>query len=91
MRWKLLDQEEREILAALEENKGNKDLECALEAVRMRMRLLPSKRGEGQLMWGKGLGMTCRVTRSLERHGMEDGDRDCCSKFRLLLVQMIPM
>jgi len=56
MRWKLLDQEEREILAALEQNKGNADLECALEAVRMKMRLLPSKRGEGTVNVGHGAG-----------------------------------
>lgn len=47
MRWKLLDQEEREILDALKQDEGNADLECALEAVRMKMKLLPSKRGEG--------------------------------------------
>jgi hypothetical protein len=46
-RWKLLDQEEREIVDALKSNEGNTDLECALEAVRMKIKLLPSKRGEG--------------------------------------------
>jgi hypothetical protein len=56
MRWKLLDQEEREILSALEANKGNADLECALEAVRMKMRLLPSKRGEETANVGQGAG-----------------------------------
>jgi hypothetical protein len=56
MRWKLLDQEEREILGALETQKGNLDLECALEAARMKMRLLPSKRGEETTNVGQGAG-----------------------------------
>lgn len=55
-RWKLLDQEEKEILAALEANKGNVDLECALEAVRMKMKLLPSKRGEATANVAQGAG-----------------------------------
>jgi len=55
-RWKLLDQEEREILSALEANKGNADLECALEAVRLKMKLLPSQRGEETANVGQGAG-----------------------------------
>jgi hypothetical protein len=56
MRWKLLDQEEREILDALKQNEGNADLDCALEAVRMKMKLLPSKRGEGTANVVQGAG-----------------------------------
>jgi hypothetical protein len=56
MRWKLLDQEEREILDALKQNEGNADLDCALEAVRMKMKLLPSKRGEGAANVVQGAG-----------------------------------
>lgn len=56
MRWKLLDQEEREIVDALKSNQGNADLECALEAVRMKMKMLPSKRGEGTANVAKGAG-----------------------------------
>jgi len=52
----LLDQEEREILSALEANKGNADLECALEAVRLKMKLLPSQRGEETANVGQGAG-----------------------------------
>ncbi len=55
-RWKLLDQEEREILNALKQNEGNIDLECALEAVRMKMKLLPSKRGESTTNIVQGAG-----------------------------------
>jgi hypothetical protein len=45
-RWKLLGDEEAEILKALETNEGNKDLATALEAVEMKKKLLPSQRGE---------------------------------------------
>jgi hypothetical protein len=56
MRWKLLDAEEREIVDALKANEGNQDLECALEAVRMKMKMLPSKRGEATVNVAKGAG-----------------------------------
>ncbi|KAE9379139.1 hypothetical protein N431DRAFT_434147 [Stipitochalara longipes BDJ] len=56
MRWKLLDQEEREIIDALKVNERNADLECALEAVRMKMKMLPSKRGEETANVVKGAG-----------------------------------
>jgi hypothetical protein len=56
MRWKLLDQEEREILDALKQNEGNADLETALEAVHMKRKLLPSKRGEETANVAKGAG-----------------------------------
>jgi hypothetical protein len=55
-RWKLLDQEEREIVDALKTNEGNADLQCALEAVRMKIKLLPSKRGEETANVAKGAG-----------------------------------
>jgi hypothetical protein len=60
-RWKLLDQEEKEILDALKQNEGNMDLECALEAVRMKMKLLPSKRGEAtaNIVQGAGHELPC--------------------------------
>jgi hypothetical protein len=46
-RWKLLDQEEAEILKAIEDgNMENKDLEMALQAVEMKKKLLPSQRAE---------------------------------------------
>jgi len=40
-RWKLLDQEEKEILNELEANDGNQDLTVALEAVEVKKKLLP--------------------------------------------------
>jgi len=46
-RWKLLDQEEKEILEALETCESHGDLELALEAVEMKRKMLPSERGEG--------------------------------------------
>jgi len=55
-RWKLLDQEEREIIDALKTHEGNTDLQCALEAVRMKMKMLPSKRGEETANVAKGAG-----------------------------------
>lgn len=46
-RWKLLDEQEREILRAIElEGAKNRDLDVALEAVEMKKKLLPSRRGE---------------------------------------------
>jgi hypothetical protein len=56
MRWKLLDQEEREVVDALKVNEGNQDLECALEAVRMKMKMLPSRRGEATANVVRGAG-----------------------------------
>jgi len=56
MRWKLLDDEEKEILRALGMNKDNVDLACALEAVEMKKKLLPSQRGEGTVNVGAGRG-----------------------------------
>ena len=60
-RWKLLDQEEKGILDALKQNEGNMDLQCALEAVRMKMKLLPSKRGEAtaNIVQGAGHELPC--------------------------------
>jgi hypothetical protein len=55
-RWKLLDAEEAEILKALETNEGNTDLACALEAVEMKKKLLPSQRGEGTANVSQGKG-----------------------------------
>lgn len=46
-RWKLLDEEEAEIQAVLEEDEGNVDLQSALRAVRMKKQMLPSQRREG--------------------------------------------
>ncbi|KAE8451314.1 hypothetical protein EG329_004480 [Mollisiaceae sp. DMI_Dod_QoI] len=47
MRWKLLDEEEREILRAVEQDgEANMDLNVALEAVEMKKKMLPSKRAE---------------------------------------------
>jgi len=48
--------EEAEILKALETNQGNMDLACALEAVEMKKKLLPSQRGEGTANVGQGKG-----------------------------------
>jgi len=45
-RLKLLDQEEREILRAIDSESGSRDLAVALEAVEMKKKLLPSQRGE---------------------------------------------
>lgn len=56
MRWKLLDEEEKEILAAQEANGGNDDLAVALASVRMKMKLLPSQRGESTANVGQGAG-----------------------------------
>jgi hypothetical protein len=50
MRWKLLAAEEREILSALGTNKESVDLACALEAVDMKKKLLPSQ-VRGSFAW----------------------------------------
>jgi hypothetical protein len=58
-RWKLLDEQEREILRAIEqEGAGNRDLDVALEAVEMKKKLLPSKRGEAVANVSEGEGHT---------------------------------
>ncbi len=57
MRWKLLDQEEREILHAVQaEGKPNENLSIALEAVEMKKKLLPSQRAESTANIGPGAG-----------------------------------
>jgi len=56
VRWKLLHAEEKEILSALGTNKESVDLACALEAVEMKKKLLPSQRGEGTANIGSGRG-----------------------------------
>lgn len=56
VRWKLLDAEEKEILSALGTNKENVDMACALEAVEMKKKLLPSQRAEGTANIGSGKG-----------------------------------
>jgi hypothetical protein len=58
MRWKLLDEEEREILSVLDslETGENRDLALALEAVGMKKRMLPSQRAEGAANVGRGTG-----------------------------------
>jgi hypothetical protein len=53
MRWKLLDEEEREILKALETGE-NADLAVALEAVEIKKKLLPSHRAESTADVGLG-------------------------------------
>jgi len=55
-RLKLLDMEEREILGAMEGDQENADLRVALDAVRMKKKLLPSKRSEGTANVGGGRG-----------------------------------
>lgn len=58
-RWKLLDEQEREILRALEqEGAGNQDLSVALEAVEMKKKMLPSKRAEAVANVSEGRGHT---------------------------------
>ena len=56
MRWKLLDAEEKDILSALENEDGNRDLAVALEAVELKKKLLPSQRGERTENVGEGRG-----------------------------------
>lgn len=47
MRWKLLDQEEAEILQAMgQEGTDDRNLDLALQAVEMKRKLLPSQRAE---------------------------------------------
>jgi len=55
-RLRLLDQEESEILQALDSESGNRDLTVALEAVEMKKKLLPSQRGEATANVAKGRG-----------------------------------
>lgn len=55
-RWNLLDGEEREILSALESHGENTDLRCALEAVELKRKMLPSRRAEGTANVGAGSG-----------------------------------
>jgi len=58
-RWKLLDEEEREILRAVEEEgHGNSDLNVALEAVEMKKKMLPSRRAEAVANVSEGQGHT---------------------------------
>ena len=54
----MLDAEEKEILGALETEKGrgSGDLQVALEAVEMKKKLLPSQRAEGTANVVKGRG-----------------------------------
>lgn len=54
-RWKLLDEEEKEISKVLESGE-NSDLAVALEAVEMKKKLLPSQRAEGTANVGAGRG-----------------------------------
>lgn len=61
VRWRMLDQEERELLSALEhggsEVEGTTtDLEVLLQSVEMRRALLPSRRGEATTNVGVGVG-----------------------------------
>jgi hypothetical protein len=70
-RWKLLDEEEREILSVLrstevggvdavegvETGENDLDLRVALAQVEMRKRMLPSRRREGTANVGNGVGM----------------------------------
>jgi hypothetical protein len=57
MRWKLLDEEEKEILEGLARgNSENRDIALALEAVEMKRTLLPSQREEDTANVGKGRG-----------------------------------
>lgn len=58
MRWKMLDEEEREILRALDMEGGvkNRDLDVALEAVEMKKRMLPSRRPEAVANVSQGQG-----------------------------------
>ncbi|KUJ20938.1 uncharacterized protein LY89DRAFT_681570 [Mollisia scopiformis] len=59
MRWKLLDEEEKEILRAVEqEGNENRDLNVALEAVEMKKKMLPSKRAEAVANVSEGQGHT---------------------------------
>lgn len=55
-RLKLLDQEESEILQALDSEIGNRDLTVALEAIEMKKKLLPSQRGEATANVARGRG-----------------------------------
>jgi hypothetical protein len=53
VRWKLLDAEKKEILSAIGTNKESVDLACALEAVEIKKKLLPSQRAANT---GRGRG-----------------------------------
>jgi hypothetical protein len=56
MRWKLLEQEEAEILNAMgQERTDNDDLDVALRAVEMKRALLPSLRGEATANISQGV------------------------------------
>ena len=55
MRWKLLDDEAREISSALARGE-NRDLAILLEAVEIKKSLLPSQRAEGTANVGAGRG-----------------------------------
>lgn len=57
-RWKLLDQEESEILQAMgQQGMDDRNLDMALRAVEMKKRLLPSKRAEATAnINGSGIG-----------------------------------
>ncbi|CZR54353.1 uncharacterized protein PAC_04237 [Phialocephala subalpina] len=58
-RWKLLDEEEREILRAVEEEAdSNMDLTVALQAVELKKKMLPSRRAEAVANVSAGQGHT---------------------------------